>query len=212
MRGRRVVDLSAPTVVMGVGAALMLLAAVVLVSGVLEAGHGVPGLQPFGFYHPGALAMAALVATALGLLALAGSLSRTRDTPERLELRRRLAAARQMFREQLAEPEPRLRDEWFPYLVAFGLGRHVDRWFRAFGSTAARTRVGGAVAASASSGGGSSWTGGGPQFGGGGGFGGGGAGGAWSVAAASMAGGVSTPSSGGGGGGAASGGGGGGGW
>ena len=103
-------------------------------------------------------------------------------------------------------------------LLAFGLGPHIDRWFRSFAAPdavrASHPGVIAAAAATGSSGGSSGWSGGGPQFGGGS-WGGGGAGGSWSVAAAGLAAGVSAPSSsgsGGGGGGGSSGGGGGGGW
>lgn len=149
---------------------------------------------------------------------LAYRVSAPTDTPERLAFRRKLAAAREYFEEQLKAAEPQLDDAWFPWMLGFGLGGHVDRWFREF-SAAGNDRPGavfvptsGGASGGRSSGG---WTGGGPQFGGGGGFGGGGAGGAWGLAASGMASGVAPPnssSSGGGGGGSSSGGGSGGGW
>jgi hypothetical protein len=131
-----------------------------------------------------------------------------------MEFRRSLAAAREFFTTELRAERPRLRDEWLPYLIAFGLAKHMDRWFRAFGGTATRA-VAPSTGSFGDSGGrsGPSWTG----FGGGGGFSGGGASASWAAAASSMAAGVSAPSSGGssgggGGGGGSSGGGGGGGW
>lgn len=153
------------------------------------------------------------------VLALVNSLlnqARTRQSTNLLARRRELAAAREYFKAELARREPRLRDEWFPYLIAFGLGPQMDRWFRAFGGEVARTSsmsYAGVTAGGSSGGsGGGSWTG----FGGGGGFSGGGASSAWISAAGTMASGVSAPSSsgggGGGGGGGSSGGGGGGGW
>jgi hypothetical protein len=143
-----------------------------------------------------------------------------RQTPERLAQRRRLAAARRWFQEELRRPEPQLRDEWYPWLMAFGLGPQVDRWFKAFGAAAGTRAVGsgrlsssggGLSSSSGSSGGG--FTG----FGGGGGFAGGGGGAAFGAAIGGMAATVAKPSSrssggGGGGGGGSSGGGGGGGW
>lgn len=156
---------------------------------------------------------AAVASLAVLLLAVVFStleIAHARDTPERIEARKRLASARRFFLEELRRPEPRLRDEWFPYLLAFGLGPSVDRWFRAFGGV---TPLLNAVPTSGTSFGSSS-----SRFtGGGGAFGGAGASGGWVAAATGMASGVSAPSSsggsgGGGGGGGSSGGGGGGGW
>jgi uncharacterized membrane protein YgcG len=154
--------------------------------------------------------------TGLVLIALAAirailSAAMSRDAGERLEIRRRLAAAREWFARELRQPSPALDDAWFPYLLAFGLGANVDRWFRAFGgkSSGVSSSFSGSTSSSSPSGG-SGWT------GGGGAFGGAGASGAWGVAAAGMAAGVAAPCSGGGGGGGggggSSGGGGGGGW
>ena len=141
------------------------------------------------------------------------NVAKTRDGPHRLARRKTLVAARRFFAGELATAHPRLEDAWFPYLVAFGLARGVEKWFRAYGSgTAPAARSGGAVtssgAASEPSGG---WTGGGGSFGGA------GASASWATAAGALAAGVSAPSSGGsggggGGGGGGSGGGGGGGW
>ncbi len=171
-----------------------------------------------GVTRASALALAGL---SLLFIALANSIlnqARSRENTERLAFRRRLAIAREFFVEELKRDTPRLKDSWFPYLIAFGLGKHMDKWFRAFAgeSSASVTNVGyssgGRDGGSGSSGGG--WTG----FGGGAGFSGGGSSGSWAAAAGSIASGVSAPSSsgggsgGGGGGGGSSGGGGGGGW
>jgi hypothetical protein len=165
------------------------------------------------------MACAGLFLLAAGVLTL--HRARSHQSPERLAFRKRLAAARHWFRVQLASPAPQLEDAWYPYLLAFGLNRHVTRWFKRFGApdTTREPGVGGAVgrgssrlADSGSSG--SGWSG----FGGGGGFAGAGATVAFGSAVASLAGGVSAPSSSGssGGGssssGGSSGGGGGGGW
>lgn len=172
---------------------------------------------PLGFYRPGTgplIGLLMLVA-AVGYMALA--MATPGETVPRLAYRRRLVSAREFFRRELESPEPRLRDAWFPYLLAFGLDEDVSRWFEIHarqdrGSTLSTAALAGAAHPSSTSGGGG-WTGGGPQFGGGS-FAGGGAGGAWGVAAAGLAAGVAAPSSTGGGGGgvAVSGGGGGGGW
>ena len=156
------------------------------------------------------------------LVCIAGvlSLMRIRQTAAKIAARKRFAAARRWFERELRSPQPRLRDEWFPYVIAFGLGRNADRWFSRFGSTATMTERSASstsFSSSSSSSGvsSSSWT------GGGGAFGGAGATGGWAVAAGVLAAGVSAPSSSsgssggsssGGGGGSSSGGGGGGGW
>ncbi|HKB80173.1 MAG TPA: hypothetical protein VKH35_10685 [Thermoanaerobaculia bacterium] len=141
----------------------------------------------------------------LAMAALIVLVSRTRDSAVKLAFRRQLAAARRFFESQLRTPTPHLRDEWYPYLIAMGLGTNVDHWFHsfaggsAFGRTAASDFTSSSSSSSTSSG--SSWT------GGGGAFGGAGASGAW-AAMSTVASGVSSPSSSGG----SSGGGGGGGW
>jgi hypothetical protein len=144
----------------------------------------------------------------------------TRNGPRRIARRKQLASARAYFGHELDEPAPRLKDEWFPYVVAFGLTSEADSWFRAHGAAvAAGAAVGsGSSRGSSSSSSSSPSPGGGGWTGGGGSFGGAGASASWAVAAGALASGVSAPSSsssgggGGGGGGGSSGGGGGGGW
>lgn len=158
---------------------------------------------------PGALALALIpVAVWNSLL----NNARSRESDETIRKRRLLGTGRKLLRRELKSESPRLHDDWLPWLLAFGLGGEVDRWFRAFGGA---SRGAGSFA-SVSSGGGSFGSSGGSGWSGGGGhFGGAGAMASWSVAAAGLASGVSSPSSsgsGGGGGGGSSGGGGGGGW
>jgi uncharacterized membrane protein YgcG len=157
----------------------------------------------------GAIALALLAVTMTAIVARA---ARSPDPPQGVALRKRLAAAKRYFATELGKEHPRLEDAWFPYLIAFDLGRNADRWFRAFGGESAGVTSmagGGSLGNSGSSG----WT------GGGGAFGGAGASGTWIAATGALAAGVATPSSssssggsGGGGGGGSSGGGGGGGW
>lgn len=146
----------------------------------------------------------------LALVNLVLDMLKIQDPPELIAFRKRIAGARRFFIRELESGTPQLRDEWFPYVLAFGLGKHVDRWFRAFGGARAGTTGTwtSSSSSSSSSSSGSSWT------GGGGAFGGAGASGTWAVAAGSIAAGVAAPSSSGsgGGGGSSSGGGGGGGW
>ncbi len=50
--------------------------------------------------------------------------------PRLLALQRNMVAARNYFKFQLALAVPSLEDAWFPYAVAFGLQKDVDRWFQ----------------------------------------------------------------------------------
>jgi hypothetical protein len=171
-----------------------------------------------------AIVLTGAVGLMLLLLAFTNSIfnmMRTRDVGESLDLRRRLVSARHYFERELNKSDPNLKDEWFPYLLAFGLGPKIDRWFKAFGGKS-RSRVGMAggttsgtigshTSTTTSSHAPASWTGGGGTFGGA------GASGVWAAAAGGIAAGVSKPSSssgssGGGGSSSSSGGGGGGGW
>src|SRR5262249_13803442 len=119
------------------------------------------------------------------------------------------------FMKELEKPRPNLRDSWYPWLIAFGLGGQVDYWSSRNPSSAAtadfltssdsttHTSSSGAAAATG-------WSGGGGLSGGA------GATGMWAAAAAGMAAGVAIPDSSSAGGGSSSGGssggGGGGGW
>lgn len=149
----------------------------------------------------------------LALVSNLFNVAKTRQGPHKIARRKELVAARRFFERELNKRDPHLKDAWFPWIVAFGMGPSVDRWFRSFGgSQAAATAT--SSSSSRSSGGG--FSGSSPWTGGGGFSGGGGSSGAWAVAAGALAAGVSAPSSsgggGGGGGGGSSGGGGGGGW
>ncbi|HEY1251747.1 MAG TPA: hypothetical protein VGH97_11205 [Thermoanaerobaculia bacterium] len=142
--------------------------------------------------------------------------AKTRNGPHRIARRKTLASARAYFIHELAQPAPRLHDDWFPYVVAFGLTSEADHWFKAYGGAAAAAGAAASRGGSDGSSGSSSWTSSGGWSGGGGAFGGAGSSGSWAVAAGALASGVASPSSsgggGGGGGGGSSGGGGGGGW
>ena len=159
-----------------------------------------------GFFRAGAWTLAGLMLLAAGAFNSILNAAKSRENAAQIAFRRRFAAAREYFRAQLSSPNPALRDSWYPYLLAFGLGESVDRWFNAYGRQATGVNsIGTSMSGSGS--GGTSWT------GGGGAFGGAGASASWAVAAGSMAAGVAAPgSSSGGGGGGSSGGGGGGGW
>lgn len=165
--------------------------------------------------------VAALGAVTLITMALINSIlnaAHSRHDAVRIAARKHLAAARALFRRELREPAPALKDEWFPWVLAFGLGRDADRWFRAFSGVAAHDSFHrGAVGHAGTLGGGASGSGGWTGFGGGGGFSGGGSSASFAAAVGGMAASVSAPSSsgssgGGSSGGGSSGGGGGGGW
>lgn len=155
---------------------------------------------------PAAALLCHLLAWSAATLLVAGR-ARTRLSREGLALRLGLLAARRHLAAELRRPQPRLGDDWIPYLVALGLGRGLDRWIRVHGASSTagpatgRGGLGGGSGAPA-------WS------GGGGGFSGGGASGSWS-ALGGFAAGVPAPgssSSSGSSGGSSSGGGGGGGW
>lgn len=129
----------------------------------------------------------------------------SREPPDVMTARRSLFVAREYFKRELASERPRLKDEWFPYLVALDLGPNMTRWFEAFGGMAnaadPRDTVDRPSPRSHPGLRSGAWT------GGGGAFGGGGASGSWAAAATAVAAGVAIPSSddsGGGGGGSSS--------
>jgi len=165
----------------------------------------------------GPITLIGLTLWVCGQLMSVFNVAASRHSAERVAARKRLFAARRLFREELRNERPALKDAWFPYVIAFGLGGAADKWFRAFGGA---SHAGGAVMTGASSGsfggrdsGGSGWTG----FGGGGGFSGGGSSASFAAAVGGMAASVPSPSSSSSGGGSSSGGrssggGGGGGW
>jgi len=138
---------------------------------------------------------------ALTVLALAISNAsingmKSRQSREAIALRKRLAIGRKFFLQELERPLPSLRDRWYPWLLAFGLGPRVDVWssHHATSSTNVSTSDYGTSRSSTSGSDGNTrsstgWTGGGGLSGGA------GASGAWAAAAAGMAAGVASPSS-----------------
>ena len=179
------------------------------------------------YVGPGEMEMSHVLARGLATLAAAILLAtiagaRARRTREGIALRKKLAAGREFLIGELSKPEPALRDDWMPWLLAFGLAKQVDDWSaqragEPVSSGGSRRVPSSGWSGSSSSGSGSGWTG----FSGGR-SGGGGATGSWAAAAgdfaASVAPASSSSRSGGGGGGGSSrsggssGGGGGGGW
>lgn len=164
-------------------------------------------LMPAGY---SATLFSAFTAMTLMYVSSAFHMAMSRDGAARMEARRRIVTARRWFAEQLRSPRPQLEDDWFPYLLALGLGSGVDRWSKSFAGNAASSGSSRSFGSSSSTSSGSS---GGGWSGGGGNFGGAGASAGWAAAVGGFSAGVAAPSSSsGGGGGSSSGGGGGGGW
>jgi hypothetical protein len=161
------------------------------------------------------------LAAVLLALAMVNSIvnnARSRERMQGIALRKRLASARRFFQDEFRKPEPALRDGWFPYVLALGLDRDSQRWFRAHAAAGRSSSTSWSGSSGSSSGSSSSASGPAAWTGGGGAFGGAGATASWAAAAGALSAGVAAPSSsggssgGGGGGGSSSGGGGGGGW
>lgn len=74
------------------------------------------------------LGLAGVLLLALAVINMALVAPRSLEVPEVIAFRRRLAAARRYFAAELRKPRPALRDEWAPWLLAFGLGPQMDRW------------------------------------------------------------------------------------
>lgn len=139
------------------------------------------------------LMLAAIVALSLWVTYFSIEGMKSRLNRAGIAFRKTLTAGREFFSSELRRPQPRLRDEWYPWVLAFGLGKQSDAWSTQRASTTVpdRTRFepehSSGYRPSPSRDG---WTG----FGGGR-SGGGGGGAAWSVAAAGMAAPVSAPRS-----------------
>lgn len=156
--------------------------------------------------------IAAIVALTLGVAAISVDAMRSRRPPSAVSFRKTLAAGRAFLEAALRGDGGTVRSEWYPWILAFGLGEQADAWSaRRPAAVTDRHHPAGAASSSSSS----------PAWGG---FGGGRSGGAgggasWAAAATGMAARVVPPSSSGSGGsggssggGSSSGGGGGGGW
>ncbi len=105
-----------------------------------------------------------------------------------LAFRKTLASGREFFNAELAKERPALRDEWFPWVLAFGLGKQMDSWSAQQVNGRSRTRSSGGRIASSSFGSGGSGSASGTWTGFAGGRSGGGGGGAsWGSAAAGFA-------------------------
>lgn len=129
---------------------------------------------------------------ALWIFIIAAHTLRSNESRESIAFRKMLGSAREYFRRELKKERPALDDDWYPYILAFGLSDDVKSWFKSFpGAASGRDHYSPASSSSSGSSFGSSspsWTGGGGTFGGA------GATGAWAIAASGMAAGVAAPS------------------
>jgi len=108
----------------------------------LSAGGSLVALGALIAALPSLPPLAPLGVAACGLLGavLAARAAASRESADGVALRRNLFAARRFFASELERPEPRLRDEWLPYLIALELTSEIERWYPAYGriETAAR--------------------------------------------------------------------------
>jgi hypothetical protein len=148
-----------------------------------------------GFIDASRLFMWGVTVLALAVVAACANAMVSRQYSAGIAFRKRIGAARRYFMAELRREQPALRDEWFPWLLALGLGRQMDHWSARQAPSASRSASTSSTSwtsgsASTSSAGSGSWTG----FAGGR-SGGGGGGAAWTTAASGLAAGVSPPSS-----------------
>jgi hypothetical protein len=116
----------------GAWPALACAGASVLALGVLIAAW--PTLAPLGVFGVAAWGLTGAVMVARAVA--------SRESQEGFALRRNLLAARRFFAAELERPEPRIHDEWLPYLIALELTLEMGRWHLAYGriETAARLK------------------------------------------------------------------------
>jgi hypothetical protein len=138
----------------------------------------------------------AVTAMSLAVVIVNVASMRSRQRAAGVAVRKRFSAARAFFERELSSQQPALRDEWFPWLLAFGLGGKMDSW--SVQHAGSRSYSGSRLTSSSSS-----WSSGESGVGSSGGWtgfaggrsGGAGASATWAAAAGSMAAGVSPPSS-----------------
>jgi hypothetical protein len=135
--------------------------------------------------------VAGITLVTLGIVSACINAMVARQHAAGVAFRKQLAAARAFFIRELEQREPALRDEWFPWLLALGLGKQMDDWsVRQESRTSSSRSTGWSTSTSSPTTSSPSWTG----FAGGR-SGGAGGGAAWTTAASGLAAGVSPPSS-----------------
>jgi hypothetical protein len=100
-----------PALIIGIGVAAFLWFSV---------GRGTGDLQP--------LTVVGLIVLALSLMHSSINALKSRRHREAIAFRKALAAGRAFFVAELRKAQPALRDEWYPWLLAFELGKQVDDW------------------------------------------------------------------------------------
>jgi len=73
-------------------------------------------------------ALIGIVAITIGLTNASINALRSRQSRGAIALRKTLAAGREFFVSELRKDRPALRDEWFPWALAYGLASAVDDW------------------------------------------------------------------------------------
>jgi hypothetical protein len=73
-------------------------------------------------------AVIGIAAVALALTNASINALRSRQSRGAIAVRKNLAAGREFFISELRKDRPALRDEWFPWALAFGLASAVDDW------------------------------------------------------------------------------------
>ncbi len=107
---------------------LCLLPAVALAGLVAAAVWFLPDFGVLGDPPLGLQGVAGVVALALAFVRIIVGTARTRVSAEVLRFRKALVGARRYFVSELRTPHPALRDDWIPWLIAFGLGPRMDAW------------------------------------------------------------------------------------
>jgi uncharacterized membrane protein YgcG len=137
--------------------------------------------------------------SAFALCIATGSINgmKSRQDSTAIAFRKRLTTGRSFFVTELRKSKPNLRDSWYPWLLAFGLGKQVDVWSNNHDAETSSSSTWSHGSSSSSSSSSSSHSPSNTGWSGGGGISGGaGATGVWAAAAAGMAAGVAAPSSG----------------
>jgi hypothetical protein len=97
------------------------------------AGSGDVPLHPMTVYGIVALALACIISSINAL--------KSRRNRDALAFRKMLSAGRAFFVEELRKDRPALRDEWYPWLLAFELDKQVDAWSTQRAGTDTRSRT-----------------------------------------------------------------------
>jgi hypothetical protein len=157
------------------------------------------GTAIFLWWYPGAgevdLPWTMIGALTVLVLAIANASingMKSRQSSAAIAFRKHLARGRSFFLKELETSKPDLRDSWYPWLLAFGLGKQVDVWSTRHASTRTSSSTSDHSTSTSSSSSSSippGWSGGGGLSGGA------GASATWAAAAAGMAAGVAAPSS-----------------